>query len=64
MNVSNEYALIFNLIQSAKWHRENCHSNCNVSIRMIKEAALKLMVGVKDSEYIELVQLIEDTDWT
>jgi hypothetical protein len=61
--ISRNYALIHNLIESAKWHREHCHSSCAVSLHMIKEVCWNLEQDVWDDEHKLVEDEINDTDW-
>jgi hypothetical protein len=63
-NTSHELMLIYNLANASKWHKANCHENCNVSIHQLKEAALFIerfmsAIGRSNSEVRKANEVIE-----
>ena len=63
-NISRNYALIHNLVEVAKWHRKNCHSPCNVSLQLIREACMQLRANIWKDEDSEVMKEINETDWS
>lgn len=58
--VSHQFALILNLAEAAKDHKANCERACNVSIWLLREAALELVREIDGSEAIDAHRVIAE----
>jgi hypothetical protein len=52
------FALIYNLAATAQWHKEHCAENCDVSLFLLKQAAIHLNTMLSLEEYKEAEQII------
>ncbi len=63
--ISNELAIVYNLCETAKFHKANCNiPHCNVSLHMLKRAAFYIQENIVDIiEYKDAIDEIEKVDW-
>lgn len=61
--ISPALAELMNLINSANWHREHCHENCNVALYQLGMTAKRLVIHCWLSERDEARRLIKETNW-
>jgi len=59
-HVSEELALIINLRNTALDHKKHCDMNCNVSLILLRLAAINIARWVKTYELVEANQLINE----
>lgn len=57
--VSDIYAEVLNIIHAAVDHRQHCNESCNVSLRLLRAAASRLVALAPLAERAELTTRIE-----
>lgn len=62
-NISPALAELYNIIHAAKWHRENCHESCNVSLYQLGMTAHRLVKHCWLSERAEARRIIAESEW-
>ena len=64
VHCSEAFAELTNLINTARWHRENCHENCNVALYVLGLTAQRLLKFCWKSEKELARRLIKENNWT
>jgi hypothetical protein len=61
--VSSAMAELQNIINAARWHRDNCHEDCNVMLYLLGLTAKRLVDHCWLSERNTARRLIHETEW-